>query len=133
MLNAEGNMRSEDREALRKYLNQRYGLDRPLYVQYGKWLNQVLPIGFEQNPDGTLGSFGFKAPDLGESRSRSRKVIDIVAEALPVTLMLNLISVPIIYAIAVSTGILAGAMPAAALTSARASSSSRSGRCRRSG
>ena len=43
---AEG-MRPEERRALQKYLNERYGLDRPYIVQYGHWLNNVSPIGFK--------------------------------------------------------------------------------------
>src|SRR5690606_23944973 len=46
-------------------------------------------------------------PDLGVSFSRTRPVWDLIMEALPVTLMLNLIAFAIIYAVAVPTGILA--------------------------
>jgi ABC-type dipeptide/oligopeptide/nickel transport system permease component len=45
-------------------------------------------------------------PDLGRSFSRSRPVADLIKEALPVTLMLNLIAFPIIYLIAIPTGML---------------------------
>lgn len=51
--------------------------------------------------------FGLKAPDLGESFLRKRRVIDVVAEALPITLLLNLVTIPIIYAISITTGIFA--------------------------
>ncbi|MEM8836235.1 MAG: ABC transporter permease [Planctomycetota bacterium] len=47
------------------------------------------------------------APDLGESFSRRRPVSDLIGEALPVTLMLNLIAFPIIYIVAVPCGMLA--------------------------
>jgi peptide/nickel transport system permease protein len=46
-------------------------------------------------------------PDFGESFSRQRPVLDLILEALPVTLMLNLIAIPVIYLIAVPSGILA--------------------------
>lgn len=49
------------------------------------------------------------APDLGWSRSRSRPVARLIAEALPITLMLNLVAVPIIYMIAIPSGMLAAA------------------------
>ncbi|MEO1130306.1 MAG: ABC transporter permease, partial [Planctomycetota bacterium] len=46
-------------------------------------------------------------PDLGRSFSRSRPVSDLLAEALPVTLLINFIAFPIIYLIAVPSGLLA--------------------------
>jgi len=49
------------------------------------------------------------APDLGWSRSRSRPVARLILEALPITIMLNLIAVPIIYMIAIPSGMLAAA------------------------
>src|SRR5437899_2493593 len=45
-LSAQGNMRPEQRRALENYANQRYGLDKPVLAQYGRWLNRVSPIGF---------------------------------------------------------------------------------------
>jgi len=47
------------------------------------------------------------APDLGMSFARSRPVSALIADALPVTLLLNLIAVPIIYAVAIPSGIVA--------------------------
>ncbi len=47
------------------------------------------------------------APDLGKSFSRSRPVTELIKEALPVTLLLNLIAFPIIYLIAIPSGMLA--------------------------
>ncbi len=55
------------------------------------------------------GVLSIGAPDLGWSRSRSRPVARLIAEALPVTLMLNAIAVPIIYMIAIPSGMLAAA------------------------
>jgi ABC-type dipeptide/oligopeptide/nickel transport system permease component len=49
--------------------------------------------------------FGFKRPDLGESYIRSRPVWPIIAEALPVTLILQAVSLPIAVAIALVSGI----------------------------
>jgi len=36
----------EDAMRIRQYFMRRYGLDQPAYVQYGRWLNQVSPLGF---------------------------------------------------------------------------------------
>lgn len=48
-------------------------------------------------------------PDLGVSYSRNRPVADLIGTALPVTLLLNLIAFPIIYLVAIPTGMLAAA------------------------
>jgi len=48
-------------------------------------------------------------PDLGTAFSKSRPVTDLIVDALPVTLLLNLIAFPIIYLVAIPTGIVASA------------------------
>ncbi len=52
-------------------------------------------------------SIHFKAPDLGESFTRHQRVWPIIADALPVSIVLQLISIPVTYIIAVVTGIYA--------------------------
>jgi len=106
---AEGNMRPEQRREIEAYLKHRYGLDQPLYRQYLRWLNHVSPIGFKDVGPGWPASlpFGFKAVDLGESLQRRTSVLSLVEEALPVTLLLNVLSTPLIYVIAVTSGIYA--------------------------
>jgi peptide/nickel transport system permease protein len=140
-LRAQGNMRPEQRKALEAYANRRYGLDKPVLAQYGRWLNRVSPVGFDTYrdddpevlksaaeadainaglPEGAkrqlpkirpgdvrLSRPLFHRPDLGESHLRNRPVADIILEALPVTLLLNLLAIPIANAIAVTTGIAA--------------------------
>src|SRR5439155_13999218 len=78
-------MRPEERRALQKYLNERYGLDKPLLVQYVKWLNRVSPMGFRMRGDGSLGRFGLKLPDLGHSFVLHRSVGDLLKERVPIT------------------------------------------------
>jgi peptide/nickel transport system permease protein len=46
-------------------------------------------------------------PDLGVAFSKNRPVSELIQSALPVTLLLNLIAFPIIYLIAIPTGVLA--------------------------
>jgi ABC-type dipeptide/oligopeptide/nickel transport system permease component len=105
---AEGNMRPDQRAAIEKYLNHRFGRDKPLPIQYLHWLNQVSPIGFRTSDDnGDLHHFGLKAPDLGESWLRGQPVMRVIAEALPPTLLLNLITAPIVYVISILSGIYA--------------------------
>ena len=48
-------------------------------------------------------------PDLGTAFSKSRPVTDLIGNALPVTLLLNLVAFPIIYLIAIPSGVLASA------------------------
>src|SRR5437016_3662047 len=100
-------MRPEERRALQKYLNERYGLEKPLIVQYLRWLNRVSPIGFKTRPDWSLGRFGPKWPDLGHSFVLHRSVGDLMKERLPITLLLNIISLPLVYTTAVLLGLYA--------------------------
>lgn len=48
----------------------------------------------------------FKAPDLGESYIRARPVWPIIKEALPVTLALQIVSLPVSIALALLSGVL---------------------------
>ncbi len=110
MLGETGQLDSDQAQALTDYYNRRYGLDQPKVVQYLRWLNQVSPIGVAttQTPDGVeFGSFGIKAPDFGTSFSKGRPVLDLIAEALPITLLLNLLTTPIAYFIAIASGVYA--------------------------
>ncbi|HYO07803.1 MAG TPA: ABC transporter permease [Tepidisphaeraceae bacterium] len=108
LVSAEFGMRPAEREAMRKYYNDRYGLDRPYVVQYLKWLNKVSPVGFRAAGAGAGGGgFGFKRPDLGESFVRGRSVAGLIGESLPITILLNVVSIPITYGIAVLAGIYA--------------------------
>ena len=106
-LNDEGALKGKEARAAEQDRIHRYGLDRPLPVQYWRWVNQFLPVGFTYGTDGSATFHWFKVPDLGESVSKGRKITDLVAERLPVTLLLGLISLPITHAIAITTGIAA--------------------------
>jgi peptide/nickel transport system permease protein len=108
-LSAEGNMRPEERQRIERYLQERYGLGDRLLKQYGRWLNHISPIGFKDPGRGFPASWsvGFKAPDLGESLNRRRSVWSLLREAMPATLLLNAITIPIVYIIAITSGIYA--------------------------
>jgi ABC-type dipeptide/oligopeptide/nickel transport system permease component len=106
LLDKSGNLKSQEAQYVRQYYEKRYGIDKPKMVQYGRWLNLISPIGFRINDDGTLGQFGLKFPSLGESMQQHRPVIDLIAEALPITLLLNLISIPFVYGFGIFTGII---------------------------
>lgn len=99
-------MEPEARRALEDYYNRLYGLDQPAPVQYVRWLNSISPVGFTREADGTLGAFSLtKGPDLGISFRYGRPVMDLLAERLPITLLLNLLSIPLIYAVSIAIGV----------------------------
>lgn len=106
-LTQQGYLQGEEGRRIREYYEKRYGLDKPLIVQYGRWLNRISPIGYRVQEGGALEDFGLKWPDLGESLARHRPVIDLIAESLPITVLLNLISIPGVYVIGIISGIVA--------------------------
>ncbi len=99
-------LNSEAKQALEKYYNRLYGLDDPAPVQYLRWLNNVSPIGFTLDEDNNISGFSFlKGSNFGTSFLYGRPVLDVVSERIPITLLLNVISIPVIYIIAISFGI----------------------------
>jgi len=102
-----GETQGEEARRVREYYQKRYGLDKPPIVQYVRWLNRISPIGYKFDSDGNRGAFGIKWPDLGDSIARKRPVGDLLRETLPVTIMLNIICVPLVYGVGVASGIIA--------------------------
>ena len=49
LLTRGGDLRPEERAAMQAYINERYGLDKPLPQQYLRWLNNVSRLVFEIN------------------------------------------------------------------------------------
>ncbi|MCX7821866.1 MAG: ABC transporter permease [Syntrophobacterales bacterium] len=64
-----------------------YGLDKPIIVQYLLWVKRVLTF------------------DFGYSYKDHRKVWDKIKERLPVTLQLNILSILLVYIIAIPAGV----------------------------
>lgn len=104
LLTRGGDLRPEERAAMQAYINERYGLDKPLPQQYLRWLNNVSPLGFEKDSN-SESYFGFKTPDLGMSFAKNRPVTELISDALPITLLLNLLSVPFIYTFSIILGV----------------------------
>ncbi len=110
---SEGVMQPEARKAMENYYNRRYGLDDPAPVQYLRWLNNISPIGFMQSgaPGSGGNEFSFdkfsfvKGSDFGESFLYGRSVSELLQERLPITLLLNILSIPIVYLIAIVIGV----------------------------
>lgn len=74
---------------LRERLRAQYDLDKPLLVQYGKWL-------------GRLARF-----DFGESFVQDRRpVAEKIVERLPLTIMINLLSISLILLVSVPLGVI---------------------------
>jgi peptide/nickel transport system permease protein len=83
MLEGIPNLRPEDYDRLRKL----YGFDDPIYVQYGKWLWQLLQL----NP--------------GYSREYGQPVFEIILPALKNTLVLTIAAVVLGKIVAIALGI----------------------------
>src|SRR5208283_3694416 len=74
-------------EQIIKQTKELYGLDKPLYVQYLLWVKRSFTL-----------DFGFSFKD-------HRNVWDKISERLPITIQLNLISIFLVYLIAIPCGI----------------------------
>ncbi|NOY87712.1 MAG: ABC transporter permease [Deltaproteobacteria bacterium] len=64
-----------------------YGLDKPIWQRYVIWLRRVLTL------------------DFGNSYKDHRRVMDKIWERLPITVELNLISIFLVYLIAIPVGV----------------------------
>jgi len=96
----------EAKKAIEDYYTKLYGLDQPAPVQYLRWLNKISPIGFVFDENGEIDNFSFtKGPDLGRSFIYGRPVTELLKERVPITLLLNIITIPIIYLIAITIGV----------------------------
>lgn len=74
---------------LQQRLRAQYDLDQPLMVQYGKWLGRLVRF------------------DFGDSFSQDRRPVTAkIAERLPVTILINVLSIGLILVVAVPIGIL---------------------------
>jgi peptide/nickel transport system permease protein len=74
---------AEARERLRKL----YGADKPFYEQYAVWLGRFVTL------------------DFGEAFADGRKVKDKILESLPITLVINLLSLAVVLIVALPIGI----------------------------
>lgn len=64
-----------------------YGLDKPIHVQFGLWLKQVVTF------------------DFGKSYKDKKPVMEKISAALPITLTLNIITIFIIYIVSIPWGV----------------------------
>lgn len=74
---------------LKERLRAQYDLDKPLMVQYGLWLKRLVRL------------------DFGDSFSQDRRpVFEKIAERLPITILINVLSIALILLVATPIGIL---------------------------
>lgn len=71
----------------REKLASLYGLDKPLWAQYGSWVKRLVSL------------------DLGRSFTDGEKVIDKIGRAMPVTVGINLLSLILIFLIGIPLGV----------------------------
>ncbi len=69
-------------------LREKWGLNDPIHVQYYRWVTNVM-VG-----------------DFGDSFFQGRPVAEVIAEALPNTIRLNLIVLALIYGISIPLGVI---------------------------
>jgi peptide/nickel transport system permease protein len=80
------------------------GLDRPIYVQYGRFIGRLMPFSFTGGPH-------FKTPNLGSSFFNRQPVNDLVLKAAPVTASLVLGGAFFWMLIAIPVGVLSALRP----------------------
>jgi peptide/nickel transport system permease protein len=78
--------RQVSREAIEQ-LRKIYDLDKPWYVQYGRLVKRLVTL------------------DLGNTWQDGRPIVEIIGEALPVTLLLTTLSLLLAYLIAIPLGV----------------------------
>ena len=101
-----------DREVLRQIEHQ-YRFDRSFIVQYGYWLKNLFFEWPSEQDAAKAHTFGEKLKthfpkrfrlDLGYSFDNERPVVDVISERLFNTLLLSLVSLILIWAVAVPLG-----------------------------
>ncbi len=74
---------------LKERLRAQYGLDQPLPVQYGQWVKRLVQL------------------DFGTSFSQDRRPVwDKIIERLPITVLINVLSIALILTVSIPIGIL---------------------------
>ncbi len=73
----------------RERLEKLYGLDKPIYIQYVDWLKRLVRL------------------DFGRSFVDDRKVSEKIRERIPITLLINALSIFLILIVAIPIGVIA--------------------------
>ena len=83
--------KSQLNEQAKNYYKQKWGLDKPIYMQYFIWLANMATL------------------DFGNSFVDNRPVLEKILERLPVTVPISLMTIFIAYAVAIPIGIYSAA------------------------
>lgn len=86
-MEGEQGMATEKSEVYRDAMRKLYGLDKPLHVQYLKWLRNLLVL------------------DFGRSYIDQQLISKKIWQRLPVTLSLNICALVIVYIVAIPVGV----------------------------
>ena len=88
-------------EESRQKLRELYNLDKPVIIQYSLWLKRIVQLDFGN-------SFAsHQKPVLWERKDKSGNVTKgLIQESLPITLMINLLGIFIIFSISIFLGTL---------------------------
>ena len=86
----------------RQKLRELYNLDKPLIVQYGLWLKRIVKLDFGN-------SFAsHRKPVFWQTTDKDGNITKgMIQEALPITLLINVIGLAIVLALAIPLGIIA--------------------------
>ena len=83
-------------EESRQKLRELYNLDKPIHIQYGLWLKRIVKLDFGNS---------FKShqrPVLWEEKDKNGNVTKgLIQESLPITLLINLLGIFIIFSISI--------------------------------
>ena len=89
-------------EESREKLRELYNLDKPIHIQYGLWLKRIVKLDFGNS---------FKShqrPVLWEEKDKNGNITKgLIQESLPITLLINLLGIFIIFSISIVLGSLA--------------------------
>ncbi len=84
----QGEMGKRSTAEIREQFREIYGLDKPVHVQYFSWLGRMVQL------------------DFGRSMTTDRQpVIEKIAEKLPVTILLNVLTLIVIFAVSIPLGV----------------------------
>ncbi|MDR0294166.1 MAG: ABC transporter permease [Oscillospiraceae bacterium] len=83
----EQEMRPEQFERLMEQTRRQLGLDKPVYIQYFRWMGNMLRL------------------DFGRSATHRRPVIEVIKAPMANTIMLNVITMVIVFIIVIPLGI----------------------------
>jgi peptide/nickel transport system permease protein len=88
-------------EESRQKLRELYNLDKPVIIQYGLWVKRITQLDFGN-------SFAsHQKPVLWERKDKSGNITKgLIQESLPITLMINLLGIFIIFSISIVLGTL---------------------------